>query len=170
MKILVFSDSHNDILSMEAIINACKVDVSLIIHLGDLCSDFNKVIGKFPDIRYISVKGNNDFFELGTDSEYIGNFDGLRFFCTHGHQYSVKSGIAGISVRARALKADVVLFGHTHIPFKEKRGQTLFFNPGAIGCGNYTFGILQTQDSNVLSADILKYDAFTKQIDFVRHF
>lgn len=171
MKILVFSDSHSNISSMYDVISACKADTSLIVHLGDMCSDFKKITALFPDIPNVFIKGNNDFFEIGVDSEYIGILEGIKCLFTHGHQYSVKSGISGISVRARALKADLVLFGHTHIPFKEKRGQTLFFNPGTIGCGStHTFGILHINNSAIQSADVLTYDPITKQIDFLRTF
>lgn len=169
MKMLVFSDSHNNFSNMQNVISACRKDTDLIVHLGDLCSDFKQVVSAFPDIPHVSVKGNNDFFEVGIDSEYIGVFSGVNCLFTHGHQYAVKSGIMGISVRARALRSELVLFGHTHSPYKEKRGQTLFFNPGSIGCGiEYTFGVIQLGNSTVLSADILKYDPAAKEIDFLR--
>ena len=132
---------------------------------------FLQIIQMFPDIPYISVKGNNDFFEIGVDSEYIGILSGVNCLFTHGHQYSVKSGIAGISVRARALKSELVLFGHTHFPHNEKKGHTLYFNPGSIGRGGvYTFGIIHIKDSCILSADVLKFDPLTKEIDFMRSF
>lgn len=171
MKILVFSDSHSNITNMTDVVSACKADTDLIVHLGDVCSDFKQVVSRFPNIPYISVKGNNDFFEMGIPSEYIGVLSGVNCLFTHGHQYSVKSGITGISVRARALKSDLVLFGHTHCPHNEKRGSTLFFNPGSIGTGGvYTFGIIHMKDSSVLSSDVLKYDPVKKEMDFLRYF
>lgn len=171
MKMLVFSDSHHNVVNMQNVISACCKDTDLIVHLGDHSSDFKQIIKLFPDIPFVSVKGNNDFFEEGVDSEYICNFSGVNCLFTHGHQYSVKSGIAGISVRARALKSDLVLFGHTHTPFKEKKGQALFFNPGSIGCGGVnTFGVLHLGNSSVLSAEVMKYDPVTKEIDFLRFF
>lgn len=171
MKILVFSDSHSNVSNMIDVITACQADTDFIVHLGDMCSDFKIVTARFPDIRFVSVKGNNDFFEMNVPSEYIGVLSGINCLFTHGHQYSVKSGITGISVRARALKSELVLFGHTHVPHNEKKGHTLFFNPGSIGCGGvYTFGIIHINDSNILSADVLKYDPMTKQIDFFRSF
>lgn len=171
MKILVFSDSHTNISYMQDIITACKADTSLIVHLGDMCSDYKKIKSLFPDIPSVGVKGNNDFFEVDTDSEYICSFEGVKCLFTHGHQYAVKSGITGISVRARALKADLVVFGHTHRPFKEKRGQTMFFNPGTIGHGELiTFGIIHIENFSVVSCEVLRYDPFTKEIDFLRNY
>ena len=169
MKILVFSDSHANVSNICDIIDLCKEDTSLIVHLGDMTSDFKKVKNKFPDIPSISVKGNNDFFDLDTDTEYVGILEGVKCLFTHGHQYSVKSGVAGILACARALNADLVLFGHTHMPYKEKRGNTLLFNPGSVGQGGvYTFGILHMSNSFIQSADILYYEPIKKRIDFLR--
>lgn len=171
MKILVFSDSHSNISHMIDIINSCKADTSLIVHLGDMCSDFKKIKSVFHDIPAIFVKGNNDFFEVDVENEYIGILEGVKCLFTHGHQYGVKGGIAGISVRARAIKAELVLFGHTHVPYKEKRGHTLYLNPGSIGAGREnTFGIIHLENSAIMSAELLKFDPVTKQIDFLRSF
>ncbi len=171
MKILVFSDSHANISYMKDIITACKDDTSLIVHLGDMCSDYKKIKSLFPDIPSVGVKGNNDFFEVDIESEYIYDLEGVKCLFTHGHQYAVKSGIAGISARARALKADLVVFGHTHRPFKETHGQTLFFNPGTVGQGSQvTFGILHIEKFSIVSSEILRYDPFTKELDFLRNY
>lgn len=171
MKILVFSDSHSNVSYMIDIINVCKEDTSLIVHLGDMCSDFKKIKSVFPDIPSVFVKGNNDFFEIDVDNEFIGLLEGVKCLFTHGHQYGVKNGVSGISARARAIKAELVLFGHTHIPYKEKRGNTLYFNPGSIGVGREnTFGIIHLGNLAIQSAELLKFDPVTKQIDFLRSF
>ena len=40
--------------------------------------------------------------------------------------------------RARPPEADIVVFGHSHNPWIETRGRTLYFNPGAIiGTAHY---------------------------------
>ncbi|HDZ77334.1 MAG TPA: metallophosphoesterase, partial [Candidatus Omnitrophica bacterium] len=55
---------------------------------------------------------------------------------------------------------DVIVFGHSHRPFNEKRGETLFFNPGS---PTDTFfspynscGILKI--NNNIHAEIIKLD------------
>lgn len=171
MKIIVFSDSHHNILNMSEVVNKCKIDASLIVHLGDMTSDSRQLKEAFPDLPLIYVKGNNDYFDVEAENECTYVFDGIKCFFTHGHQYGVKAGINGISVRARALKADVVFFGHTHIPTIIKHNGTLFVNPGSIGqksSGTPTFAIVQLSGGSVASADILTYDPITKTIDFNR--
>jgi predicted phosphodiesterase len=67
---------------------------------------------------------------------------GYKVFMTHGHAYSVKSGYDEICREASRLGADIVLFGHTHVPtleYIEKgsiRGvdrRLAIFNPGSLG-------------------------------------
>ena len=170
MKILVFSDSHNDVSNMYEIIRACN-DASLIVHLGDMCIDYKKIKSLFPDVPSVAVKGNNDYFENEFDYDYVANFEGVKCLFTHGHRYSVKSGVSTLSKRSSLLKARLVLFGHTHTPFREKIGDTLFFNPGSIGYGRpATFGIIHLDNSVIQSADILSYDTNTKMIDFLKSF
>lgn len=170
MKILVFSDSHNNVSNMYEIARSCT-DASLIVHLGDMCVDYKKIKSSFPDVPSVAVKGNNDYFENEFDFDYVANFEGVKCLFTHGHRYSVKGGVSALLGRARILGTRLALFGHTHMPYKEKIGDTLLFNPGSIGCGRpATFGIIHLDNSVIQSADILTYDAQTKNIDFLKNF
>jgi putative phosphoesterase len=48
-----------------------------------------------------------------------------RLFLTHGHLFSPDN--------LPALAAgDVLVYGHTHIPVAEKRGEIYHFNPGSV--------------------------------------
>ena len=50
---------------------------------------------------------------------------GLRIYATHGHIY-------GPDRLPPLQPEDILLFGHTHVPFWEKRGETLCLNPGSV--------------------------------------
>lgn len=171
MKLIVFSDSHGNIDSMESVINSCKTEDTFLVHLGDKVSDFRRIVERYPDLPNVFVKGNNDFLEIDAKSEYVGFIGGVKCLVTHGHQYGIKSSMNGIFVRARGLSSELVLFGHTHVPFKQNHGNTLFFNPGTIGQGStLTFGIIELDNGAILSAEILKYNQVTREIDFFRGF
>ena len=60
---------------------------------------------------------------------------GLRFFATHGHLYGVKHDPIYRDLCEAALEtdADVVLFGHTHEPFRDRTMGMVLLNPGSIG-------------------------------------
>lgn len=172
MKILVFSDSHGSVSNMVDVLNLCKSDTSLVVHLGDTTTDFRALKSHFPDIPYVAVKGNNDFFDVDLDNECIYNFEGLKCFFTHGHKYAVKSGIELLQKKASDVFADLVFFGHTHTPLCYKNNGKTYINPGTIRQSGFclpTFAIVQIKDKKVLSADILSFDIINKKIDFMRN-
>ena len=60
---------------------------------------------------------------------------GVRIFATHGHLYGVKHDpiYRELCEAALAEDADVVLFGHTHEPFRDRTMGMELLNPGSIG-------------------------------------
>ncbi|WP_256593134.1 metallophosphoesterase family protein, partial [Pseudomonas sp. 2822-15] len=68
----------------------------------------------------ISVKGNCDFGNF--PEEIIQDVKGTRFFVGHGHLLNVKMTEMNLIFKGEEVGANVVCFGHTHIPvaIKEK--------------------------------------------------
>lgn len=149
MKILVFSDSHRNISPMETAVLAEKPDY--IFHLGDLERDAEELRRLFPNIPVASVAGNCDF---GTAGERYLFFElrGKKFFLTHGHFYGVKSGLDRLVNTALTAGADAALFGHTHSPYFDEIRGMLVINPGTVGMGRRTYGVL------TLINDVLSYE------------
>src|SRR5699024_10801762 len=56
----------------------------------------------------------------------------FRLFMTHGHLYGVKRSLEELTAAAFQEQADIVLFGHSHIPFCQMKEGTVFLNPGSI--------------------------------------
>ena len=77
------------------------------------------------------VMGNNDWFS-NLPVEIQVNIDDYRAFITHGHNYGVSLGLEGIYAEALSRGVDIVLFGHTHRPVAEKRGNLWIVNPGSL--------------------------------------
>lgn len=150
MKILIFSDSHG---AAEALVRAVAVTgPDLIVHLGDGLRDCGLILERFPQIPLRRVRGNCDFgsVELAED-EFVA--EGKRFFATHGHRYSVKSGLTAVVEAAQHRGADVLLFGHTHRPVAERRERLLVINPGSIGSAPHPYGVVTVEHGK------LSYDA-----------
>ncbi|MCH4889874.1 YfcE family phosphodiesterase [Acidaminobacter sp. JC074] len=127
MKILVFSDSHGKTNLMHQIIDKTKCD--MIIHLGDCYDDFLELKDCY-DIPMAGVVGNVDFISDGPAHEVISVGD-YKIFITHGHRYRVKHHLLHLDEKTREVKADITLFGHTHIPMIEE-GHHILMNPGSI--------------------------------------
>ena len=135
MKLLVFSDSHTDIETMASI--TLQEQPQMVVHLGDHYGDALTLRDRYPYIPMHFVMGNTDFIGSG-ETEQVLKIEGRRVFMTHGHLFNVKNGLNTIYLKGRSLQADLVLFGHTHVPlFEEEHGFALF-NPGS--CNFYGRG------------------------------
>lgn len=118
-----------------------------IIHLGDYSRDAEELRRRFPEIPMDIVKGNNDFMS-GYPVSKLLVIDGKRLFITHGDQYGVKNGVERIADKGKDESADIVLFGHTHIPYLFIRQDMWIMNPGTIGLKSFfspkaTYGAIE---------------------------
>lgn len=136
------SDSHgNESTLRSAIMNQPKAD--LIIHLGDGAREAQAMADEFPSRKFEIVCGNCDWglssvlpsFGLKSMAEYL-------IYYTHGHNYSVKSGLYNIISAARERKANILLFGHTHTPVCEFDDRLYILNPGSLSGSRPTYGII----------------------------
>ena len=82
-----------------------------------------------------------------------------RVLLCHGHTYGVKTSLLAAGLKAEQDRLDAFLFGHTHKPLVDRRGRTLFLNPGSIGTGlRPTYGML-TVEGNRLDGRTIFLDA-----------
>lgn len=128
MRILVISDSHGKTKNIhDTIIKEKPLD--MIIHLGDKYSDFLEIEEAY-NIPVHGVVGNVDCYNEGPSNKMI-EIEGRRIFISHGHNYIVNHNLEMIKIAAEEMSADIVLFGHSHIPYIEDRG-VYILNPGSI--------------------------------------
>ncbi len=124
-KVIVLSDLHGSIRSLRNVLDRYD-DLDYIIMLGDL--------GIHPVFlhheKIFLVKGNlvNDY---GDKYEDIANIMGHNIFITHGHRYFVHDRIDLLVKRAKELKCDIALFGHTHMVYAKNIDGILTLNPGS---------------------------------------
>ena len=160
MDILVVSDTHGRRDRLSAV--AARSPAGVLLFLGDGLRDLD-VISDAVTVR--AVRGNCDFCGRDVPEERVEDFGQYRIFMTHGHRYGVKgSRAAAIAAAARA-EADVLLYGHTHIPNitylakGESVGSAVLkkpmivFCPGSLGeprDGVATFGTLTLRDNGIL--------------------
>lgn len=130
MKILVLSDSHGGIANMCQAVELEKP--RMIFHLGDCWRDAERLHNRFPEIPLEQVPGNCDFRPTET-AERLLCLEDQRILLCHGHTYGVKQSLMAAGYAAEEKNLDVFLFGHTHRPLVDRRGKTLFLNPGSVG-------------------------------------
>jgi putative phosphoesterase len=151
LKIGVLSDTHGIKYTAEKAVENMK-DVNMVLHAGDLVSDARHLEVLKYKVHYVA--GNCDFYSLESTEKILEIHD-KRIFLTHGHIYKVKFGYKKLLARAKQLFADVVVFGHTHLPKNIYIDNILLFNPGSTALpkngGPGTFGILEITKENINS-------------------
>ena len=120
----------------------------VILHLGDRDKDCVDIEFEYPEIPLRAVRGNCDRSSAGLDMDEF-TLEEKRFFMTHGHFYGVKTGISRIIEAAVSRDVDVLLFGHTHIPFYSVVGKLSVVNPGSIGEGGKSYAVLEIKNGVV---------------------
>lgn len=155
MKILVFSDTHGAKDTMHDIISQNRASTDLVIHLGDCCRDIADVRNDFPQIAFLGVRGNCDFYPSDNyPQSHRVTLESHTFFITHGHMQAIKThGHSLLVAQAKREGADIALFGHTHVGLlKEITGVTIF-NPGSLerprDSSGGSYGIITIKDTKV---------------------
>ena len=144
MKLLILSDSHGILSNMERAVE--ETDPHMILHLGDCWQDAVRLQRRFPDIPLRQVPGNCDC-RPGEETELLLILEGRRILMCHGHTYGVKQSLLTAGLTAEQRDLDLFLFGHTHRPLVDKRGKTLFLNPGSIGASSRpSYGVVTIQN------------------------
>ena len=147
MRILVFSDSHTDVGICSSLIKKLP-QADMIIHAGDHISDARKLEQIFPDIQFKYVAGNCDF--AVAPSEMTVDAEGKRIFLTHGHGYAVKYDYDYRTIidKGSSENADLVVFGHTHVPVCDFSKTPPILNPGSIKHSG-TYGVIEIEEGKL---------------------
>ena len=125
MIILVTSDIHGDIDSLEILRKTEHFD----IHID--AGDSNLSLPELKNRQIISVKGNTDFFTNLPLIRILENEVG-KIMVVHGHHHGVKSGLNILYLAGLEQRANLVVYGHTHIQRYEVIDGLNYLNPGSL--------------------------------------
>ena len=129
MKILVVSDTHGDIGKLIEYVSKLE-GIDYLFFLGDYVDDGIK-LREILNIPATIVRGNGDYGRLEFNEDETIEIQGKRIFLTHGHNYNLMSGLHSLYYKALEVKADLVLYGHTHLPKIIKKDGITIMNPGS---------------------------------------
>ena len=121
----ILSDNHGD---WPPHITESLVGVDAIIHAGDI-GPYKLVLDMEAIAPTTAVLGNTDG-DMPINESAVVTLDGKKFFVQHivdPHRLQ-----ATLRERLKRIEPDVVVFGHTHMPFCETLGGVLFLNPGSV--------------------------------------
>ncbi len=132
MRIAVLADTHSPRFWKRAppAVAAALEGVDLILHAGDVClRETLEELEQFAPVR--AVRGNNDGPDIaawGAPETLEVELAGLRVAMVHDS--GPKSG-RGPRLRRLFPDAQLVVFGHSHIPWDETDAAQRAFNPGS---------------------------------------
>ncbi len=172
MKLLICSDIHGDLDSIEKVLAAADAEkADKIVILGDLL--YHGPRNDLPDTyspkkviellnsnkdRILAVRGNCDtevdqmVLDFPIMADYaILSLDGLTVFATHGHHHNTKTP-------PPLKEGDILLHGHTHILAAEDFGNgNTYLNPGSAaipkGGNTRTYMIYKNREFTIKSLD-----------------
>lgn len=145
MKILVFSDSHRFLSGMYAALELHQPQQ--VIHLGDMMDDAEQVAEHYSKLPFCMVPGNCDGWTISAPVKKQISLAGKSILLSHGHRWGVKSGYDAAIADARAVNADILLFGHTHIPLCRQLEDGLWMmNPGP---ARSSYGLIEIEAGNI---------------------
>lgn len=160
MKVVVLSDTHSPRfwkgLPDAVAAHLCGADV--ILHAGDVCTaDVLDTLAQWAPVHV--VLGNNDGPEVaawGAPETLEVDLGGVRVGMIHDS--GPASGRAA-RLRRRFPEAELVVFGHSHIPMDLTESGIRIFNPGSPTDKRRqprgTLGLLQIDDGRLESATIV---------------
>lgn len=160
MKVVVLADTHapRRWRTCPSPVAAQLTGADLILHAGDVCTAaVLDELAAFAPVRV--VLGNNDGPEVaawGAAETLKLNLEGLRMAMVHD---SGASAGRHRRMRRRFPDVELVVFGHSHVPYDGVDGGVRLFNPGSPTDRRRqprgTIGVLMIQDGSLLRAEIV---------------
>ncbi len=135
-------------------------EASLIVHAGDIC-EYWVVEELLSFAPLFAVQGNMDRADVKAKlkKEEIFEVAGKKIGLVHG--WGPPWGIEKrVSEVFKSVPTDIIIFGHTHQPFKKVIGEVLYFNPGSptdtVFAPYFSYGVIEIVDGIIQKAEIVR--------------
>lgn len=160
MRVVVLSDTHapRRWRTCPPAVAGYLRQADLILHAGDVCTA--SVLTELAEYAPVTaVVGNNDDPSVaawGAAETAELDLDGLRVAMVHDS--GARTGRL-LRMRRQFPQADLVVFGHSHIPLDESAPGLRIFNPGSPTDRRRqphgTLGVLEVDDGRLVKASII---------------
>ncbi len=163
-KILIVADIHGSMLALDETLNlANELLVDKIVILGDTFgSDSAEMVEKLNSVsnKLEIIKGNNDWYFEPENAKFklwettFVNLNGTLAYACHGHR------LDDMNLDKYGVK--VIMQGHVHRPFIEKRDGVIRFCPGSIARprfgSNKSFAVVEGKKIQIFSTNFELFD------------
>ena len=156
MRYIILSDSHGELENIQQLLDK-KIPVTGYLHAGDFAQDAD-YLRQETALPVYAVYGNSDYKRQAYKPDIFLEFANHHIWLTHGHRYlNTNSDISLLLEQALLVGATIVIFGHTHLPFLQKKSGILFLNPGSIS---------RPRNGSTKSFAVLDISQAEPQVDF----
>ena len=168
MRVVIVSDIHGSLYYTEKLKEIVeKENPEKIILLGDLYyhgprneltqeyspMKVSEILNEMKD-KLLVVKGNCDaevdemISKFKFEDHILLELNGKKFYFTHGHKYNIEN--------IPYDDFDIMIYGHIHQGFIEKKGDFIFANPGSISLpkGMSTHSYILLDENKIILKDI----------------
>ena len=167
-KFLIVADIHGSMLALEETLRlANELFVDKIVILGDTFgSGADEMVEKLNSVsnKLEIIKGNNDWYFEPENAKFklwettFVNLNGTLAFACHGHRLD--------DMNLSKYGTKIIMQGHVHRPFIEKRDGVIRFCPGSIARPRFgsskSFAIVEGKKIKIFSTNFELFD----EIDF----
>lgn len=153
MRVAVLSDTHLKAgKTLPGFVWENLTGVDLIIHAGDITNmDILAELACLAPVR--AVRGNCDGWEVTLPRRDIVECEDCRIGVVHGNMGKGNSTPERAYIEFKDSNVDVIVFGHTHAPYLQRKDGILLFNPGSATQkrreAKHSFGLLDIQGKQV---------------------
>lgn len=149
MKVLIVSDTHGKHDTLEMVIQK-EGPFDRMIHLGDSEVDLEELC-QIAQCPVEAVAGNMDRDPI-LPNEQLFELEDYRILICHGHRVNVNAGLLRLEYLAREQEADIVMYGHTHVPYCDQEGDLVVLNPGSLSYprpwgANASYAVMEIDDA-----------------------
>ena len=154
MRVGLISDTHIPQAEKELPVEVVRAfqGVDLILHAGDIVS--GRVLARLEESGVIAVCGNMDDYEVAGSlpQARIVEASGKKIGLIHG--WGSREGLEWrILRRFEDPMPDIIVYGHSHVPFWDRVDGVLMFNPGSAATGGYrstgTVGLIEIEGDRI---------------------
>lgn len=130
MKIGITGDTHGNLECIRKIVELAPQNIEQWLHTGDHAEDADE-LADLTGLPVARVLGNCDYdYDQAKIDVYL-TLAGYKIWLTHGHRYIGRAPAAELGWWAGQVEADIVVYGHTHVPMCDYYGDKLIINPGS---------------------------------------
>ena len=154
----IFSDTHRNLDGLrEAAEKAKAMGATILIHLGDSYKDGEVLLEYSNKVLRVPGLYEPEYKNPEVPNRFFRDIGGFNIFFTHSptkEEQDLPEDQNPQKVAAER-RADIFLYGHTHLFEVAAKNDALFLNPGSLKTGDnrsltLTFGILELTDKKAV--------------------